>query len=33
MYKFTNDKSDDPVLPPLGHDPGYEHSGTSHMMR
>lgn len=24
----TNDKSDDPVFPPLGHDPVYEHRGT-----
>ena len=26
-YK-NNNKSDDPVIPPLGYNPAYEHDGT-----
>ena len=28
QQRKTNDKSDDPVFPPLGHNPVYEHRGT-----
>lgn len=28
FYNYKNNKSGDPVIPPLGYNPVYEHDGT-----
>jgi len=28
IYNYENNKSGDPVIPPLGYNPAYEHNGT-----
>ncbi len=28
IYDIKNNKSGDPVIPPLGYNPAYEHDGT-----